>query len=245
VLIAASGTALGLLLALWIKDLVVLRAPTQLPRVEEDELDGNVLGFAIGLCTVTVILFGLLPAWRMSLVSPLESLQSGSRGNTDGPRGGRLRAVLVSAEVALSLLLLIGAGLLLASFQRVMNVPRGFQVGNIIAVKLSLPEIKYGEAERNISAFRRVLEGVSSLPGVLYTGYTNGLPLEDPPNAAPAVKPGTDNLPFDARPITSFLHVSSGYFPAVGIPLRCRSAIDRENGPVWCERESGAPRLAR
>jgi predicted permease len=128
--------------------------------------------------------------------------------------------VLVGAEVALSLLLLIGAGLLLASFQRVMNVPRSFQVGNIITVKLSLPEIKYGEAERNISAFRRVLEGVSSLPGVLYTGYTNGLPLEDPPNTAPAVKPGTDNLPFDARPITSFLHVSSGYFPAVGIPLR-------------------------
>jgi putative ABC transport system permease protein len=219
VLIAAGGTTLGLLLAVWIKGLVVMRAPAQLPRLEEAALDGNVLAFAIGLCTVTVILFGLLPAWHMSRVSLVESLQSGSRGNTDGPRGGRLRAVLVSAEVALSLLLLIGAALLLASFQRVMNVSRGFQVENIMAVNLALPDTKYRAAEGNISFFRRVLEGVSSLPGVRNTGYTTALPLDPPLETAAAVKPGTDNLPLDARPMTSYLHVSSDYFPAAGIPL--------------------------
>ena len=128
--------------------------------------------------------------------------------------------MLVSAEVALSLLLLIGAGLLFASFQRVMNVARGFQVENILAVNLALPEIKYRTGERNISVFRRVLEGVSSLPGVRYTGYTNALPLDGPPEQGPAFKPGTDNLPVDAHPMTSYLHVSSDYFPALGIPLR-------------------------
>jgi putative ABC transport system permease protein len=130
-----------------------------------------------------------------------------------------VRSVLVSAEVALSTALLIGAGLLLASFQRVVNVSRGFQVENIVTVDLAVPEIKYRPAERNIFFFRAVLEAVSSLPGVRFAGYTNALPLEYPPETGPAFKPGSENLPLHALPMTTFLHVSSDYFPAVGIPL--------------------------
>jgi predicted lysophospholipase L1 biosynthesis ABC-type transport system permease subunit len=109
-LIAVAGTGLGLLAALWIIDFVIAAAPARLPQIEAVAVDGNVFAFSVGLCALTAILFGLLPAWRISRIAPLESLHSASRGNTDVPHGNRLRAMLVSAEVGLTTLLLIGAG---------------------------------------------------------------------------------------------------------------------------------------
>jgi putative ABC transport system permease protein len=220
-IIGAGGTILGLVLAVWIQDLVIRFGPAQLPRLNEATLDFHVVAFAVGLCVLTVILFGLLPAWAMSQLSPLESIQSASRSHTDGPRGSYLRAALVSAEIALSIPLLIGAGLLLASLVRVLSVPRGIRMENVISVNLAVPETQFQDAGRRISFFRRVLEGVSSLPGVQYAGYTSGLPLGDPLEISPAVPEGSsENLPLDARPVTAFAQVSADYFPAVGIPLR-------------------------
>ena len=138
-IIGASGTVLGLALAIWIKDLVIRFGPVQLPRLQEATVDFHAVAFAIGLCVLTVILFGLLPGFVMSGFSPLESMQAATRSHTEGPRGSRLRAALVSTEVAITMPLLIGAGLLLASFERVLNVPRGLQMDNVVSDHLVLP----------------------------------------------------------------------------------------------------------
>jgi putative ABC transport system permease protein len=111
-LLGGVGTVFAIFLAWWTMDLVVNHAPLQWARLEDTRLDGNALIVAIALCLLTTVLFGLIPAWHGSQASPLEMLQVGGRGNTDGPRGSRVRAVLVSLEVALSTALLIGAGAL-------------------------------------------------------------------------------------------------------------------------------------
>jgi predicted permease len=242
-LIAVAGTGLGLLAALWIIDFVIAGAPARLPRIEAVTVDGNVLAFSVGLCALTAILFGLLPAWRMSRIAPLESLHSASRGNTDVPHGSRLRAMLVSAEVGLTTLLLIGAGLLLFSFQRVMNVPRGFEVENIHTVGLSLPD-KYRTFEQRVSFFRQVHEAVAAVPGVERSGYGSGGPLLGVGSTAPAIKEGTDNLPLAALPMASWMSVSSGYFGTLGIPLRSgRLFAEGEPGRVALVSETAAQRV--
>ena len=165
-----------------------------------------------------MILFGLLPALVMSGLSPLESMQAASRSHTDGPRGSRLRAALVGTEVAITMPLLIGAALLLASFERVLNVPRGLQMENLVSVHLVLPDFQ--SLGQRVSFSRRVLDGVSSLPGVQRAAFSNGFPLLGPPEIAAAIPEGSENVPFDSRPITGFVHVSSDYFRTLGIPLR-------------------------
>ncbi len=176
-LLGFAGTACGILLASWTIDSVVRYAPLQWARLEDVKLDGSVLLFAIVLCLFTTLLFGFIPAWRASRACPLDSLKSGGRGNTDGPRGNRVRTALVMIEVALSTLLLIGAGLLLGSLQRILNVPRGFVTRNVVAVDLRVPESTYRTADQQRSFYRRVLEGVSSIPGVRQAGYSEALPL--------------------------------------------------------------------
>jgi predicted permease len=246
VLIAVGGTILGLLLAWWVIDLLIAWGPANLPGLREAALDGNVLGFAVVLCGLTSILFGLLPAWRMSRISPLESLQASSRSHTGGRQGGRLRAGLVSAEVAMSTLLLIGAGLLLASFQRVMHAPRGFESDNIIAVDLSVPQAKYVTFEQKLAFFDRVFEKVAALPSVRLVSYANGVPLVFPWHSeqVPVVLPGRENVPFYESPIANWWHISSGYFAAMGIPmLGGRTFQEKEKEPVAVVSETAARSL--
>jgi putative ABC transport system permease protein len=189
-LLAVSGTLLGLLMALWIMDFLIARLRVQLPRLEGVALDSHVLAVAVGLCLLTTILFGMLPALCAAGVSPQEAIQTCSRGNTDGPRGGRLRAVLVSAEVALSTLLLIGAGLLLSSLQRVMHTSRGFQSENIVSVDLSLPSSRYETMQPRTAFFRRLSEAVHSLPGCCTPVGISSMPLSGEWAVAPPQEEG-------------------------------------------------------
>lgn len=218
-MLAMSGTLLGLLMALWIMDLLIALLRVQLPRLEGVALDRHVLAFAVGLCLLTTILFGMLPALCAAGVSPQEAIQSCSRGNTDGPRGGRLRAVLVSAEVALSTLLLIGAGLLLSSLQRVMHASRGFQSENIVSVDLSLPSSRYETMQLRTAFFRRLSEAVHSLPGVLHAGYISSMPLSGEWGVAPPQEEGKPPVTVES-PMANWVEASGGYFPSMGIPLR-------------------------
>jgi predicted permease len=244
VLIALGGTILGLLLAWWVIDLLIAWAPANLPGLREAALDANVLGFAAVLCGLTSILFGLLPAWRTSRILPLGSLQATGRSHTGGRQGGRLRAGLISAEVALSTLLLIGAGLLLASFQRVMQVPRGFDSENIIAVDLSVPQAKYNTFEQKLSFFDRVLGGIAALPTVRQASYANGVPLASPAEEAPAVLPGRENLAFYESPQASWWHIGSGYFAVMGIPILAgRTFEENEQELVAVVSETAARRI--
>ncbi len=246
-LIAIAGTLLGLLVALWIIDFVVAGAPAQLPRLEAVSLDGNVLAFSVALCMVTTILFGLLPAWRTSKVSSMESLQSAGRWKTEGPQGSRLRALLVGAESGLTTLLLIGAGLLLMSLGRVLHVPRGFETENIHAKVLALPPDKYKTQEQKVSFFRRVDESIAAVVGSGHSGYANAMPFTAGASSGwtmPAVTEGNDNAPFAELPMSSWLAVSSGYIPTMGIQLHSgRNFAEREPGRVVVVSETAARRL--
>jgi putative ABC transport system permease protein len=245
--IAVAGTMLGLLVALWIIDFVIAGAPAQLPRLEAVTLDENVLAFSLGLCVLTTILFGSLPAWRMSKISSLDSLQSAGRWQTEGPHGSRLRALLVGAEAGLTTLLLIGAGLLLTSLGRVMNVSRGFDTENIHAMALALPPDRYKTLEQKVSFFHRVDELAADVVGTGHSGYANGIPYTA---GGPggwrmfAVKEGNDNAPFAELPLSSWLAVSSGYIPTMEIPLRSgRLFADREPSSAVVVSETAARRI--
>jgi len=246
-LIAVLGTVLGILSALWIIDFVITVAPTRLPRLEAVTVDANVFAFSLELCVLTTVLFGLLPAWNISRISMLGSLHSVGQRQTDGRRGGRLRAVLVSAEAGLTTLLLIGSGLLLASFHRVMNVPRGFETENTHAMVLALPQNKYQTLEQKVSFFRRVEESVASAPGIRQSGYANAIPLnvgESTGSRAPAVKEGSDGVAIAELPMASWVSVSTGYLSTLGIPLRSGRMFDQaEPRPAVLISETAARRI--
>ena len=251
-LLGFAGTACGMLLASWMIDSVVRYAPLQWARLEDVKLDGNVLLFAMALCLLTTLAFGLIPAWRASQTCPLDTVKTGGRGNTDGPRGNRVRTVLIMIEVALSTLLLIGAGLLLDSLQRILNVPRGFVTKNIAAADLRAPESVYRTADQQRSFYRTVLEGVSSIPGVLQVGYAEALPLAQKWGGFMIVREGGSEYRslWDDQSKGNFaaaIEVSSGYFPTLGIPLRGGRvfADEGEQELVAVVSESAAKRIWR
>jgi hypothetical protein len=123
--LALSGTVVGVVIAIWIIDGVVGNAPAQLPRIDETSIDRGVVLFAAAVCVLTTVLFGVLPAWRAAQVDPQDSLRAAGRGVGETRRSGRVRALLVSAEVTLGTLLAIGSGLLIVSLHKTMNAPMG------------------------------------------------------------------------------------------------------------------------
>ena len=248
-LIAIAGTVFGLLVAEWIIDFVIAGAPAQLPRLEAISLDQNVLAFSLALCAFTTILFGWLPAWRMSKISSLDSLQSAGRWQTDGPHDNRLRTLLVGGEAALTTVLLIGAGLLLTSLGRVMSVPRGFETENVHAMVLALPPDRYKTLDQKLSFFHRVDESVTAVAGTGHSGYANAIPFTAGASGGwrmQAVREGNDNALFAELPACSWLSVSSGYIPTMGIPLRSGRVFgEREPDRVVVVSETAARRIWR
>lgn len=246
-ILAACGTTLGLVMALWMIDIVVANAPAHLPRLDTVALDRNVVGFSLALCVLTTLIFGFLPAWHAVRNAALGSLNSGTRRHTDNPSRSRLQAALMSAEVGLSALLLIGAGLLLASFERVMSVPRGFDAENIHAALLALPPGKYQTFEQKLSFFRRVDESVTAIPGIAHAGYANALPLlvgEGGASLSPAIKEGGEDTPLAELPASVWMSANASYFPTLGIALRAgRLFTEGERDHVAVVSETAARRI--
>lgn len=170
------GGVIGLLLAIAGTKLLVASAPKNIPRLDAIHVDGAVLAFTLAITFLTGVLFGLMPARQMLNPDISSTLRENGRG---GQRAGKHRArrVLVVAEVALSVMLLAGAGLLIRSFTRLMNVDPGFRTDHLLSFALSLPEAKYKEPERQASFINAVMERVHSLPGVQSAGAGQGLPL--------------------------------------------------------------------
>ncbi len=175
VLLAFAGGAAGLLLAVW--GLAGLRwlNPGDIPRMSAISIDGRALAFTSAVVLLTGILFGLAPALRSSQVSLSETLKEGGRSLIGGHR--RLRNLLVVAEIALSLVLLIGAGLLIRSFIRVQQVEPGFAPQNVLSLRLALVGPAYSDEARRVSFYRQLWERVRGLPGVESAGGASVLPL--------------------------------------------------------------------
>ncbi len=229
VLIALLGGGLGLFLAYWGIDLLVVLKPANLPRIAEIGLDRNVFAFTLGLSLLTGIAFGLVPAFQASKADVNDALKEGSRGASGGPARQRMRNFLVVSEVALSLVLLIGAGLMIRSFARLLAVDPGFKADHVMTEEVSLPESKYPTNDKQAAFFQRLEQGLRTIPGVQFAAVASYLPFDGSDSTGfdvggrPAALPGQ-------RPMTDYRMVSADYFRAMGIPLlKGRAFSDRDN----------------
>jgi len=175
-LLASLGGVAGVWMAMWGVKAVVRLNPIQLPLMHDVEINGRVLIFAVVVSLLTGWLFGLAPTWQASRPDVSASLKDGGQRSASGP-SPRLRNLLTIAEVALSLLLLAGAGLLIKSFQYVLNVPPGFNPQNVLTAELTPPQVKYPKREDRAFFYQQVLESIRALPGIQFAGLTNTLPL--------------------------------------------------------------------
>ena len=215
-LLGLSGGIAGLAVAFAALRLLVLVGPADMPRAEGIEIDGMVLAFTAALSVLTGVLFGLLPSAQASHPALSESLKEGGRGSGT-LYGVRARSLLVLSEVALSVILLVGAGLMLRSLWHMLQVDRGFHTENIHAMSLSLPSQKYREAADVRSFYHRMLDDVRALPGVESAALTTGVFMEALPNSTvftiegrPPDPPGQFiEVPFDM--------VSVGYFETLQV----------------------------
>jgi putative ABC transport system permease protein len=210
VLLAVIGGALGALLAAWAIPLLMSMAPPPLRSFKEIGLNSEVLGFSLGISVVTGILFGLAPAITSSSANPAESLKQGERGSTTG--GSRRRAFLITTEVALSLILLIGAGLLIKSFANLAKVDPGFNPDRLLIFNIGASAT--ADEERQIKFYHPVVERVAAVPGVQQAAAVSRLPFSGGNSSRTFNRPGSKKEDrADIRIATP------GYFKTMGIPL--------------------------
>ncbi len=178
-LLALLGGGLGLLLAFWGTDLVAAAGSKINPMFNDIRVDMRVLGFTFGISMITGLIFGLAPALQISKPNLVESLKEGGRGSGPSSSRNRLRSVLVVSEIAMTLILLVCAGLLIRTVARLRNVDTGFNARNILTMTLGLPAVKYPKPDNYIAFNKQVTERIAALPGVKAAGTTSVLPLSD------------------------------------------------------------------
>jgi putative ABC transport system permease protein len=232
VLLALLGGGIGLLLALWGVDLLRTASVDSLPTTAEINLDGKVIAFTLLVSIVTGVIFGLAPALGAAKTDLHNTLKESGRGSTVGGRRAWLRSGLVVAEVALSLVLLIGAGLLVKSFLNILNTDPGFNPQNLLTMQLAL-NVKKDEGGKVLNFFNDLNARIAGLPGVEAAAFSNGLPLSGASDTSFAIvgrpKPDTDK-----QPQTMFYITSPEYLETMGIRLikgRFFTAQDTQRSP--------------
>jgi putative ABC transport system permease protein len=227
VLLSLAGGSLGVFLARAILSLIVANFSDDLPRFWEINVDGPVLAFTLAISIFTGLIAGLAPAWRLTKTNLNEAMKQGL-GKTDSG-GNRMRGALVVSEVALSLVLLIGAGLLIRSLWNLRNVNPGFDARNVLTVKLTLPETKYKEPHQQVAFYNQVLERVRVLPGVESAGAISALPLTGG-STQPFSIEGQPVLPMADQPEVPVREITPGYLRSMHVPLlNGRDITDADN----------------
>jgi putative ABC transport system permease protein len=226
VLLAALGAAFGILLALWGTSFIAGHLPDGIPRLQEAQVDAPVLGFTLAVSLLTGLLFGLAPALQAARPNLTDGLKEGDRGSSGSRQ--RLRSVLVVGEVALTLTLLVGAGLLIQSFRRVLQVDPGFKAQNLLTMQVS---VNNPDGQQVANFFEQLQQKVRSLPGVKSVAVSNGLPLDvaNFPSFIIEGRPEQENKPSGLR-----YTVSPDYFRTMGIELikgRLFAAEDTRDSP--------------
>jgi putative ABC transport system permease protein len=219
VLIALIGGGIGVLIALWGTDLLVSLNPQGIPRASEIGVDVKVLGFALLVSVISGMVFGLAPALQASKPSLNETLKESGRSSMGSPRARRLRSLLIITEVALALVLLVGAGLLIKSFYRLQEIDAGFNREKLLTMQLFLPPVQYPKEEEQVAFYRESLQRLSSLPGVTSAAAITQAPLAGGgPQYIFAVEGRPMPTPSDA-PLSSYRIISPDYFQTMGVPL--------------------------
>jgi len=219
-LLALIGGSLGLLLAYWAVPGLLALSPATLPRANEAGLDGRVLAFTLGMSVLAALGFGLFPALSAVRVNLSQQLQQGGRSASEGRRSHRLRSGLVVAEVALSLVLLTVTGLVLRSFARLQEVAPGFDAGNVLTVRVSLPRSRYGTPDTMTSFYEQVLPRLERLPGVVSASGSSVIPLNGQLATVDFTVVGRPPLEEKDVPAGQFRVIGSGFFRTMRIPVQ-------------------------
>jgi putative ABC transport system permease protein len=228
-LLSFVGGAVGVIVATWCMPLLRLAAPGTVPRIEEVRVDGIVLLFSIGLCVLTGVAFGLVPAWQVTRRDLHDTLKEGGRGSSEGGRGGRARRLMVIAEVAVALMLVTGAGLLIKSFVHLLHVNPGFDARNVMTFPINLPTTRYATGPQRAEFFRQVLERVRSLPNIESAGASSHLPLGGPGRYVFFCAEGQVCQGIGRDPLIALWQVSPGFLETMRIPLlRGRTFTDKD-----------------
>ena len=218
-LLALAGGALGVALARGALALVARLGAESIPRLAEAHLDARLFLFAFGVSVATGILFGMAPAVQVSGAHLNAALVEGGRGGTTGRRGRSMRNTLVVVEVALSVVVLIGAGLLMRSFLRLRATDPGFRQSGLLTMRLLLAGRRHASLERRIAFVRQVADRLNALPGVRTVGGVNWLPLTGLGGGTSFLVEGRPVPAPDQRPIGLLRSATMSYFSAMGIPL--------------------------
>jgi putative ABC transport system permease protein len=243
--LAVLGAGLGVLLALWGVDVIRSAVSSDVPRFAEVEIDGRVLSFTSFVALLTGLLFGVVPALRGSNPNLQRSLKEGSRGST-AAAASRVRSLLVVGEVALALTLLVGASLLIRSFDSLMRVDPGFDARNVLTAGLSLASARYEQPPDRVAFVDRLLSRVRALPGVESAGVVFALPMGGADADAGFLIEGRDTAPPNRNPVAWYRPASPDYFSTLRMKLvRGRFFEEREDAaapPVVLINETAAER---
>ena len=241
VVLGLCGGALGIVLSVLLLKTMLRFVPQNLPRLDQVSVDGMVLVFAAAVSILTGVLFGVLPAWRMSRLDPALALREGTRSMTSGRKQNRLNSALVVAETAIGLVLLVGAGLLIHSLVRVLKVDPGFNPHNVLTASIDLPESQYPDLKK-AQFYDELLPRLAALPGVKSVSGGYPLPLTRPQHhasasplkAVPVAKGEEEDAP------TSI--VTPDFFRTLDIPViagRTFLPTDDSKSPAVADRQPG------
>lgn len=219
-MLGLAGGFVGVLSAYVSLPIIRKYVEEQLPRTETISLDVTVLLFAVVISVLSGLIFGALPALRAVQHAPTSMLRESSRGQSQGRKAGRVNDMLVIAEVALTLVLLTGAGLMLKSLSKLSMVDTGFDAEHVLTMQIGLPAGKYGEAEQRAAFFQDALTRLQSLPGVQAAGSINNLPLTTASIAIPYSIQGVPVPEGESYQVVNWRIVTPEYFEALRIPLR-------------------------
>lgn len=230
-ILAVIGGGFGILVGSWVLDLIMGMAPEDLPLFWRDliRLDGSVLLFTTAVALITGIVFGLAPAWAVS--RPDVAVQLGGGRDSGSPAKHRLRSILVVSEVALALVLLIGAGLMMQTVVKLHHVDPGFEPRGVATMDIALPDTKYKTNPQHYEFYAKLLARISRLPQVRSASVINELPISDTDNISPFFAAGMPPPTKDDRPTISFRNVDPQYFATMAIRLENGRTFTNADGP--------------
>ena len=231
VLLSFVSGAVGLALSVWLIKLLIAISPPDSPRFDEISINWQVFAFTFGVTIVAGLLFGLVPALQTSRLSLNDTLKESGRSGAPGSGRNRVGGMLIVSEVALSFVLLAGAGLLIKSFLHLREINPGFNPNNVLTVRISLPPGKYKQGEPKAQIYKQLTEQVKSVPGVQTAGATLSLPLgADDFNLGRGVLLEGRPARSEEQSVAMYTPVTPDYFRALEIPLKAgRTFTDQDN----------------
>ena len=232
VVIALVGGGLGVLFAFWGVDLILALDPGEVPRVAPVSVDGWALSFALLLSVLTGVLFGVVPAWQASRPELQHTLKDNTRGATGDGQRHFARAGLVLAEVSISLVLLVGAGLLFRSLMTLVDMPMGFNTSRMLTMSVAPTGESYRAPADFLGYWDRVIERISALPGVEKVALTGSVPMGGGMSVLAMQPDNKPIMPANQLPVSNYVDVGPGYFGTMGIPVVRGREFTREDATL-------------